>query len=197
MSDFEKVKEYFEKLLNISKDDVATEFKIKQDKHEIREEYALAHGYRTKKGDLDIKKVNITLIMLAIALEYNITDKDTFSEKVELFDEYQTALKNKDDAFNYDKIDNLIEHLNEKTGLKADKNEILGDMRDDIEEDDCYALQELVSMVIKNEKIEMTEEFNKENGIESKAQQSERIVPFDKVKELADKLGINLKKGDD
>jgi len=187
------LEKHFNSLYSIEKE--AIQIKINMDKniHLIREELAMHLQYRKKNGgDLELSKISKPVLMLVIEILYKLRKDNKLEENMEKFDIYHKAIKDK--SINTEEINRLLENKKLKEEINPTKKSITDDIKNDIGEDDALALEQLIAIVINNEKEIMQEAMNKELGIEkNKPPKTEKGVLYERVKEIAKELNIKIK----
>lgn len=189
----EKLETHFNSLYQIEKESIQLKVNIDKNVHLIREDLAMHLQYRKKNGgDLDLAKISKQVLMLVIEIYYKLRKDNKLEENIEKFDIYHKAIKDK--SIKVEEIDRLIENKRLKDEIKPTKKSILDDIKNDIGDEDALALEQLIAIVINNEKEIMEETMNKELGIEkNKPPKSEKGVLYERVKEIAKELNIKIK----
>ncbi|MEA2011912.1 MAG: hypothetical protein U9O87_02330 [Verrucomicrobiota bacterium] len=193
MLDKDNIKEHFKNVLAQKKAQSINKFAIEQSLLTIREEHAAEMGFR-KDGELEINKVPKAILVAAINIHEGITEKDTTTEKFEMFEEYKENLL--DGKFNKEEIQRYVDNVELKKEVSSTLKLAKDEAKDNIDEDYLSAFYQLVDIEAKRAEAELKEEFDKENGIEPKEEKAPpNAANYDSLKELAQMLGIKIPGG--
>jgi len=188
--DNKDLKIIFNTAIKAAKARILAKYSIEQNIQTLREDFAGYHGLR-KEGELEISKVKKGLFKLAMNLVNKVVAKDSMDEKYALFDEYKKwfsgSTVNKDEVIRYVSNIEMLSEVSSQEKDVYDNAKIQG-----LDELRVEGLKELVKIVSTGMEEVIKKDFEDENGIIRRENESKKGVPSNIVQELADALDIKI-----
>jgi hypothetical protein len=189
MENSQGIKDLFNSLVALKKEEIDLQYDAKTLEYDIRYEYAQDLGYFKKDGTtVDIGKIKAPLLKTAIKIQKELED-NKLEEKCDEQNSYITDINNS--RLNSDKIDSLLSKEDSIKDLKSDyresKNEVVGML----DADEVKAVEELVKLVTKEYKSEKDDEWKESMGMEVKPSKDDSTVQ-DLILEISKVLNIKL-----